>query len=234
MRPPVCAICDQDLVSGGGTVRFVSRDSDLAWRVRAQQPGFVGHPPDTEWFCDAHIAAARQRAATLTIDVALREIRELVSPATDGTRRDTSGETAAINWPEIGAVELILRDNFAELARILTLADAPVTTNDERRWMPADGAVPPDCPFILTSTRRVVGDDQSLELRFERSHLSESDIARASIELVARGRKEFSIRGDIPVDGSSLSVAGLTVTGADVGLVNKLVSDISAPSSHRR
>jgi hypothetical protein len=229
MRPTVCAICDVRFESGGGSVRFVSRPSDREWRRRAEAPGFVGHPPDTEWFCETHIAAARDRAPEVTIDVALRQLRDLYR-----TEPVSGGEAAAAAGPDIGAVERTLRDNFAEIAMAVGLGETTAAVTNERRDLPADGAVPPDCPFVLTTTRSVASESQSLELRFERAHWSESDIARASVELVARGRKEFALRADIPTDGSSQRVTGITATGRDAGLVSRLVSDVSALSTHRR
>ncbi|MCC6270283.1 MAG: hypothetical protein IT190_03305 [Microbacteriaceae bacterium] len=76
MRPPFCAVCDRDAEDGGGIVRFVSRSTDLEWRERAQQPGFVGHAPDTDWFCADHVASARALAVTDNIVVALTKMRE--------------------------------------------------------------------------------------------------------------------------------------------------------------
>jgi len=75
MRPPLCAVCERDVKSQDGLVRFVSRATDLDWRERARQPGFVGHPPDTDWFCAVHLSPARALAQAHTIDAALATLR---------------------------------------------------------------------------------------------------------------------------------------------------------------
>jgi len=60
----MCAICDEDFdpSSGGGTVTFAERDSDREWYKRMDEPGYVGHPPNVEWFCKKHHAAALECA----------------------------------------------------------------------------------------------------------------------------------------------------------------------------
>lgn len=64
MRPPDCAICDANaLDEGGGRVSFALDEQAKDWHDRANlEPGFVGHPPEQEWFCSAHIQAARALA----------------------------------------------------------------------------------------------------------------------------------------------------------------------------
>ena len=75
MRPPECAVCGELLAEpAGGLVRFQPTDDSRAWRERAEADGFVGHPPDEEWFCPAHVVAARDLAATHTRPAALRRI----------------------------------------------------------------------------------------------------------------------------------------------------------------
>ena len=77
MRPPICAIChvrfsDKD---GGGLCSFADDDASRAFvKRRAEQPGFVGHPPDQEWFCGAHLQAA-QALSHLTRGEALGKLR---------------------------------------------------------------------------------------------------------------------------------------------------------------
>lgn len=74
----MCEICDADLDpqhGGGGLVTFQPDDRSREWRRRAaEDPGFVGHPPDTGWFCAAHIDAARSAAANLTFPEAMQRL----------------------------------------------------------------------------------------------------------------------------------------------------------------
>jgi hypothetical protein len=77
VRPPVCEICDADLDptdGGGGSVTFQPDDRSIEWRRRAEEEGLVGHPPDTGWFCAAHIDAAREAALTRTYADGLRHL----------------------------------------------------------------------------------------------------------------------------------------------------------------
>jgi hypothetical protein len=64
MRPPICAVCHARFgEDGGGLVSFAKDDDARAFaRRRHDERGFVGHPPEKEWFCGAHIAAARALA----------------------------------------------------------------------------------------------------------------------------------------------------------------------------
>ncbi len=61
MRPPICAVCDDDAGEDGGLVSFVRGPSGVEFDRRCQEEeGFVGHPPYVEWFCGSHITAARE------------------------------------------------------------------------------------------------------------------------------------------------------------------------------
>ncbi len=61
MRPPICAICGARFGGDeGGLVSFAMDDDARAFAAkRHAEPGFVGHPPQQEWFCQDHVAAAR-------------------------------------------------------------------------------------------------------------------------------------------------------------------------------
>lgn len=74
MRPPVCEICDADVDPAGGLVTFQPDDRSRDWRRRAEEEGFVGHPPDTGWFCEEHIAAAREAAQTMSYGPGVRHV----------------------------------------------------------------------------------------------------------------------------------------------------------------
>jgi len=76
VRPPICAICHARFgPDEGGLVSFVLDDAARAWHERRRtEPGFVGHPPEQEWFCGEHVAAARA-LANKTRAEALRSLR---------------------------------------------------------------------------------------------------------------------------------------------------------------
>ncbi len=61
MRPPICAVCHVRFgADEGGLCSFVLDDAARAFaKRRREEPGFVGHPPQQEWFCGDHIEAAR-------------------------------------------------------------------------------------------------------------------------------------------------------------------------------
>jgi hypothetical protein len=58
MRPPECAVCGADVDPRGGLVVFQMDPAAEKWHVRAAEPGFVGHPPNEDWFCGDHREAA--------------------------------------------------------------------------------------------------------------------------------------------------------------------------------
>jgi len=61
MRPPECGICgERFLPSGGSLVTFHKTERTKAWLERAAVEGFVGHPPNQEWFCQVHKERASQ------------------------------------------------------------------------------------------------------------------------------------------------------------------------------
>ncbi|MFX0137950.1 MAG: hypothetical protein ACFFDN_30190 [Candidatus Hodarchaeota archaeon] len=77
MKPPICEICDKKMgeFDDCGLVYFKKRPSDLEWDKKAEQPGFVGHPPYAAWFCKEHYEQAI-KLEHLTISEALQKIKE--------------------------------------------------------------------------------------------------------------------------------------------------------------
>ncbi len=73
MRPPECAICDVDVDESGALISFVRTAEDDEWYRRSEEEGFVGHPPNVDWFCANHASAARA-LKHLTIREAFREM----------------------------------------------------------------------------------------------------------------------------------------------------------------
>jgi hypothetical protein len=86
----VCEICDARLepddhgAPAGGLVTFQPDDRSREWHRRAAEtPGFVGHPPDTGWFCSTHIDAAREAARTLSHSDGLQHLRAATTRTID-------------------------------------------------------------------------------------------------------------------------------------------------------
>ncbi len=75
MKPPICAVCGARLeTDSGGLVTFARAPKDDAWCRRAAEPGFAGHPPNQDWFCEAHRGPA-EALADRTLGEALRALR---------------------------------------------------------------------------------------------------------------------------------------------------------------
>ena len=84
MRPPICAICHARFHEEGGLVSFALDEAAREFAARrASEPGFVGHPPQKEWFCAAHIEPARA-LAHLTRGAALTQMRALTQQDSPG------------------------------------------------------------------------------------------------------------------------------------------------------
>lgn len=64
MRPPECDICGKRFGPDEGDLIYFARDEAAEnWHQRAEaEPGFVGHPPEAEWFCNKHLAIAKKYA----------------------------------------------------------------------------------------------------------------------------------------------------------------------------
>ena len=62
MKPPICTICDKDLVDPdeGGLIYFRKRPSDIKWEEKMEEIEGVGHPPNAEWFCKNHYKKASE------------------------------------------------------------------------------------------------------------------------------------------------------------------------------
>ncbi len=57
MRPPECAICEVE--EACTLISFAKTAEDEDWYRRCDEEGFVGHPPNVDWFCADHAPAAR-------------------------------------------------------------------------------------------------------------------------------------------------------------------------------
>lgn len=174
MRPPICAECGREFgPAEGALVTFAPRPSDTEWRERSQREGFVGHPPNVEWFCGEHAAAAQAQAGE-TINVALAALR--AGPAEPPRE-----------WPEFDrtAISPVAPDALAEAFRqlIAALAADELTTTSVRDWTPMDNTFPPYCPYVDRETLAA----GPYELQLEWAHFNDTELARTSAMLSGPG-----------------------------------------------
>lgn len=255
VRPPVCEICDADLDPAdvnGGLVTFQPDDRSRDWRRRAaEEPGFVGHPPDTGWFCGAHIDAARAAARTLTFPEGMRRLRtdgeacdapaSALQPDLEpdlvgvelGTGRPVASDPIGLEWVEwtLTAVDAhtfaaSLRSMLPALFEALGLGSLPaMEQRADRRWNPMDGAQPPWCPFTDTTVDEgSAADGTPIDLEVVLNHWNDDEVANASVSLTIGDRLWVSA---YRADGSGRDVDTLRLrrptTGAVVAVVAGLV-----------
>ncbi|MFN3257809.1 MAG: hypothetical protein ACE37B_19185 [Ilumatobacter sp.] len=223
MRPPDCEICDArfDPAVGGDLVRFQPDERSEAWRERAETVGFVGHPPDTGWFCADHLDVARRVAARCSMPEGLTLIRTGVE--------DRGVEDRGVD-PDLGAGRLgaepaleerwvewaigphdagVLYDAMChlvpELYAALDLGEVPRTERGrDRHWTPMDGAQPPYCPFTDRFTTRGRDRADGLLVEMVLEHWNDDDVNSASVTL-AVGR-------DVYVSAFGENGAGRTIS----------------------
>ena len=72
MRPPICDICGKsfDPDKEGELLYFKETEKSREFEKKAEEEGFVGHPPNAAWFCGEHLEHAR-KLSHLTLDEAL-------------------------------------------------------------------------------------------------------------------------------------------------------------------
>ncbi len=86
MKPPMCELCSSgfDLSDPelGDLLYFKKTASDKAWYKKAEEPGFVGHPPNAAWFCGDHIKKAKE-LLDFPLGEALQQMRSELSEYVD-------------------------------------------------------------------------------------------------------------------------------------------------------
>lgn len=156
----------------------------------------MGHPPDTGWFCGAHIDAARGAARTLTFPEGMRRL--LADPAQDlvgvelGSGRPVASDQFGLEWVEwtvqptdAHAFAASLRSMLPTLFEALGLGPTPaLERRTDRRWTPMDGAQPPLCPFTDTTVDAGVdADGTPVDLEVVVNHWNEDEVANAALSL---------------------------------------------------
>lgn len=203
----MCEICDADLdpsAGEGGLVTFQPDGRSREWRRRAaEEPGFVGHPPDTGWFCAAHVEAAREAARTRTLGDALADFD--LSGAELGTGELCERDVHDVRWVQwrMTAVEAhvlagSLRDLVPALFDALGLGEPPkLETRTNRRWTPMDGAEPPWCPYTDSTFHEGTADDGTpVAVQVVLEHWNDDDVANAIASLSIGDLVYVSAYGD--------------------------------------
>ncbi len=227
----MCEICESDLDAADddvAPVTFQPDDRSRAWRRRAaEEPGFVGHPPDTGWFCARHVDAARTAARTLTLAEAVRRLSDADAPPTDVTTdpepdavdshpaggRLVSSDRFGLEWIEwtlpptdAHVLAASLRSLLPNLFEALGLGPAPTLERRiDRQWTPMDGAQPPWCPFTDTTVDEGrAADGSSVVVEVVLDHWNEDEVAHASVSARIGDRVMISAIGKLatgrPVD----------------------------------
>ncbi len=200
-------------------MRFQPTDDSRAWRERAEADGFVGHPPDEEWFCPAHVVAARDLAATHTRPAALRRIAFDERRAANRSRPVVTRPITPLDIDELGQA---FRGLVPALAELVGVPEPRLERVSTRTWHPMDGAVAPDCPYV--DDIRWTDADAPIALSGDRAWWNGNDLGRASETLsvrVPRRGIDVSIVGAIPADGSTRQVSELMI-------LRELPDDIAA------
>jgi len=91
MKPPICEICDDRFLSGGGLIYFTQDENDKKFNERLKIKGFVGHPTNAFWFCEKHIYIAR-KYSDLVKTQALPKIRTEITEFENQEKPDKSKE----------------------------------------------------------------------------------------------------------------------------------------------
>jgi hypothetical protein len=177
-------VCDVDIdpsSGAGGLVTFQPDDHSREVRRRFEEEGLVGHPPDTEWFCAAHVDLAREVARTWTLPGGLRQV-EARSRAIDTTTHpfpDPVGlpESVVIPTRSADGLHRVIRDRRGSLVtalggdRMEARVSSSVRLDADHDRSVSHSTVGPLDVLDRVEYRRIGGElvAQLVELRVERA-----------------------------------------------------------------
>jgi len=122
-------------------------------------------------------------------------------------------EVLLIRPIEIGALERHFRDSFNGMLASLGLGGAEPTVAENRTWHPMDHTEPPYCPYVDSTVLWVERPLARVELRYERSHWNDTEIAQATVSMFVK-----DATGHAMISGHttefSIPVTALTVVGS--------------------
>lgn len=113
---------------------------------------------------------------------------------------------------EIGALERYFRDAFDAMLGALGLGGETPAVSEDRAWHPMDHTEPPYCPYVDSTVRSAASGSSRLELRFERSHWNDTEIAQATVSVFAKNAKGYAMISAHTTD-FAVPVVELTVVG---------------------
>ncbi len=174
-------MCDTEAPTAAGLVQFLPRPSDVAWRERAAEQGFVGQAPDSAWFCAAHLGDARTLAPLVDIELGLSQLRSAAlqgDAAVDDHEVAAPGGRASEDGMEMGAWVRVLRRAMPDLAVEAGCADIVVENHAQETYYPMDGSPPEVSPFTWTEAWTVSDDGATVCLYTETARWNTDEIAR--------------------------------------------------------
>lgn len=203
MKPPICEVCgDRFDPATGRLVTFLATAASDAFDKRAEQPGFVGHRPNTGWFCSAHVDQARRYAALMTRSAAVQEIRDTAASEVaredqsttealrSGALQATDEASTAIVWQLAPVKNSAVLQVFLDLVPVLFtmhgLSRPPaLEVSSRRNWNPIDGAQPPDCPYDDQVRHEALASDGRplVSVHSDQAHWNDNDISNVASHL---------------------------------------------------
>jgi len=216
MRPPECDVCGER-AARDGLIDCLPTEAGVAFRVRAQQTGFVGHPPDTGWFCATHAPRARERAPNHHRGDIIGQLRMADAPPNTPDQPQPAREfTQDFRWAgSLHDLHRALNEALPVVLEHTGLAGAEIEERTKRTWHPMDGSHAPDCPFVETAVREVRIGDLWVCFEKEVAFWNEDDAARASVRLdvVRAGERELLVSAWSPVLGAPYDVLETRLSG---------------------
>lgn len=142
----------------------------------------------------------------------------------------TAVGTLPIRPIEIGALEQFFRDSFDRMLAAVGLEGAETAVTENQAWHPMDHTEPPYCPYVDSSVRSAAGASARLELRYERSHWNDDEIAQASVSVFAQNERGYAMisahTSDCAIPVTELSIVGELPTSI-AALVAELDEEVS-------
>lgn len=184
MRPPECDVCGEP-AGRDGLIDCLPTEAGAAFLERAQsqdddrQPGIVGHPPDTGWFCSTHAPQARELAPTHRRGDIIGRLRTADLPPTSEPKLETPPTQ---DFPRAGSLHDLHRTLSETLPVVLEhagIGGAQTKQRADRDWRPMDGSRPPDCSYVDIAVLEARVGEVWVYLESEEVFWNANDAARA-------------------------------------------------------